>query len=64
MKIIDIHTKREILYVNGIKCEVVEDDECLFCLAEIDEYEIFCCDECQEGFDEENPESELKDIEL
>ena len=40
------------------------DDQCLFCYAEIDKTEIYCSDECQEGFDEENPDPEVKDIEL
>ena len=42
----------------------VDDDECLYCFAYIDESEIFCCDECQLAFDEDNPETNLKDIKI
>ena len=55
MKIIDLYPKEII---------TVEDDECLYCFAFIDEGEIFCCDECQLAFDEENPETDLKDINI
>ena len=40
----------------------VDDDECLYCFAYIDESEIFCCKECQLAFDEENPETELEHL--
>jgi len=55
MKIIPLYPKEII---------EVRDDQCLYCFAYINEDEIFCCDECQLAFDEENPEPELKDIEL
>ena len=55
MKIIPLYPKEII---------EVADDECLYCFAYINEDEIFCCDECQLAFDEENPETELKDVEL
>ena len=55
MKIIPLF-KKEIIEV--------EDDECLYCFAYINEHEIFCSDECQLAFDEENPETEIKDTEL
>ena len=55
MKIIDLYPKEII---------TVEDDECLYCFAYIDETEIYCCDECQLAFDEENPEPELNNIKL
>tara|TARA_R110000824_G_scaffold366149_3_gene554746 strand:+ start:858 stop:1043 length:186 start_codon:yes stop_codon:yes gene_type:complete len=61
MKIIDLYPKE-------IKLIEVRDDQCLYCFAyiDIDECEIFCCEECQLAFDEENPEQvpNLKDIEL
>jgi hypothetical protein len=47
--------------------EIIEvgDDECLYCFAyiDIDKGEIFCCEECQLAFDEENPEPELNENE-
>tara|TARA_R100001530_G_scaffold21011_2_gene17417 strand:- start:581 stop:781 length:201 start_codon:yes stop_codon:yes gene_type:complete len=45
--------------------EIIEvgDDECLYCFAYIDEAEIFCCDECELAFNEENPEPELNENE-
>tara|TARA_R100000664_G_C2642330_1_gene66741 strand:- start:246 stop:419 length:174 start_codon:yes stop_codon:yes gene_type:complete len=57
MKIIPLYPKEII---------TVEDDECLYCFAyiDIDKGEIFCCDECESAFNEENPEPELKDIEI
>ena len=55
MKIIELYPKEII---------TVEDDECLYCFAYIDESEIFCCDECQLAFDEENPKTDLKDINI
>ena len=58
MKIIPLYPK-EIIEVG--------DDECLYCFAyiDIDEGEIFCCEECQLAFDEENPEQvpDLKNFE-
>ena len=50
MKIIPLYPKEII---------TVEDDECLYCFAYINETEIFCCEECHLAFNEENPEPEL-----
>ena len=55
MKIIKLYPKEII---------TVEDDECLYCFAYIDKSEIFCCNECQLAFDEENPVTDLKDINI
>ena len=55
MKVIPLYPKEII---------AVEDDECLYCFAYLGENEIYCCDECQLAFDEENPETEQKDNEL
>ncbi len=64
MKIIPLYPKfkKQIIYITEEIIEVA-DDECLYCFAYINEDEIFCCDECQLAFDEENPEPELKDVE-
>jgi|TARA_R110000787_G_scaffold217750_1_gene326543 hypothetical protein len=50
MKIIPLYPKEII---------TIEDDECLYCYAYINETEIFCCEECYLAFNEENPEPEL-----
>ena len=64
MKIIPLYPKfkKQIIYITEEIIEVA-DDECLYCFGYINEDEIFCCDECQLAFDEENPEPELKDVE-
>ena len=64
MKIIPLYPKfkKQIIYITEEIIEVA-DDECLYCFAYINEDEIFCCDECQLAFNEENPEPELKDVE-
>ena len=64
MKIIPLYPKfkKQIIYITEEIIEVA-DDECLYCFAYINEDEIFCRDECQLAFDEENPEPELKDVE-